>query len=144
MRCFAALALVPLAAPVGAAEFRSIAESGTLMYDAPSVKAKKLFVASRSYPVEVVVNVEAWVKVRDQSGDLSWVEKKALSEKRTVVVTAPFADVRQSASEQSPLVFQAQQGVALELAEPQAGGWLKVRHADGQTGYVKVNQIWGL
>ena len=48
MRCFAALALVALAAPVGAAEFRSIAESGTLMYDAPSVKAKKLFVASRS------------------------------------------------------------------------------------------------
>ena len=144
MRCFAALALVVLVAPVGAAEFRSIADSGTLMYDAPSVKAKKLFVASRSYPVEVVVNVEAWVKVRDQAGDLSWVEKKALSEKRTVVVTAPFADVRQSASEQSPLVFQAQQGVALELAEPHAGGWLKVRHADGQTGYVKINQIWGL
>ena len=144
MRCFAALMLVVLAAPVGAAEFRSIAESGTLMYDAPSVKAKKLFVASRSYPVEVVVNVEAWVKVRDQAGDLSWVEKKALSEKRTVIVTAPFADVRQSAGEQSPLVFQAQQGVALEVAEPQAGAWLKVRHADGQTGFVKINQVWGL
>src|SRR5262249_9337074 len=121
MRFFAALALVALVAPAAAAEFRSIAESGTLMYDAPSIKAKKLFVASRNYPVEVVVDVDAWVKVRDQAGDLSWVEKKALSEKRTVVVIAPFADVRQSASEQSPLVFQAQQGVALEPAEPQSG-----------------------
>jgi SH3-like domain-containing protein len=143
MRCLAALALVAMAAPVAAAEFRSIAESGTLMYDAPSIKAKKLFVASRGYPVEIVVDVDAWAKVRDQAGDLSWVEKKALSDKRTVVVTAPFADVRQSASDSSPLVLQAQQGVALELAEPQAGGWLKVRHADGQTGFVKINQIWG-
>jgi SH3-like domain-containing protein len=144
MRCAAVLAAVALAAPAFAAEFRSIGENGTLMYDAPSVKAKKLFVASRSYPVEIVVNVDAWAKVRDQAGDLTWVEKKALSDKRTVVVTAPFADVRQSASEQSPIVFQAQQGVALELAEPQASGWLKVRHADGQVGYVKINQIWGL
>ena len=143
MRCLAALALVATAAPVAAAEFRSIAESGTLMYDAPSIKAKKLFVASRGYPVEIVVDVDAWAKVRDQAGDLSWVEKKTLSEKRTVVVTAPFADVRQSASDSSPLVLQAQQGVALELAEPQTGGWLKVRHADGQTGFVKINQIWG-
>jgi len=143
MRCLAALALVATAAPVAAAEFRSIAESGTLMYDAPSIKAKKLFVASRGYPVEIVVDVDAWAKVRDQAGDLSWVEKKTLSEKRTVVVTAPFADVRQSASDSSPLVLQAQQGVALELAEPQTGGWLKVRHADDQTGFVKINQIWG-
>jgi len=143
MRFPVALALAVLPAAVTAAEFRSVAENGTPMYDGPSVRAKKLFVASRYYPVEVVVNLDPWVKVRDPAGDLSWVEKKALSDKRTVVVTAPFADVRQSASDSSPLVLQAQQGVALELAEPQAGGWLKVRHADGQTGFVKINQIWG-
>ena len=144
MRGVGALVLLALAPVAVAGEFRSIAETGTIMYDAPSVRAKKLFVASRNYPVEVVVDVDAWVKVRDQAGDLSWVEKKALSEKRTVVVTAPFADVRQSASEQAPLVFQATQGVALEPVEPQAGAWLKVRHADGQSGFVKINQVWGL
>jgi SH3-like domain-containing protein len=124
--------------------FRSIAENGTLMYDAPSVRAKKLFVASRYYPVEIVINIDAWVKVRDQAGDLSWIEKKALSDKRTVVVTAAFADVRQSPSEQAAVVLQAQQGVALEIAEAQSAGWLKVRHADGQIGYLKISQVWGL
>jgi SH3-like domain-containing protein len=140
MRRAAALLMVALAAPAAAAEFRSIAEDGTVMYDGPS----KLFVASRYYPVEVLVNLEPWVKVRDPAGDLSWVEKKSLSEKRTVIVTAPFADVRQSPNEQAALVFQAQKGVALDVAEPQAGGWLKVRHADGQTGYLKIGQVWGL
>ena len=140
------LALIPLvlASTAAAGEFRSIADNGTLMYDAPSVRAKKLFVASRYYPVEVVINIDAWVKVRDQSGDLTWVEKKALSDKRTVVVTAAFADVRQAPNDQAPLVFQAQQGVALDLAEPQAGAWAKVRHAEGQVGYLKIAQVWGL
>lgn len=139
----AALVLVALAAPGAASEFRSIGENGTLMYDAPSIKAKKLFVASRDYPVEVVVSVDAWVKVRDRAGDLSWVERKALSDKRTVLVTAPFADVRQAPNDQAALVFQAQQGVVLDLAEPQSGAWIKVRHADGQIGYLKISQIWG-
>jgi SH3-like domain-containing protein len=144
MRGAAILVLIALASPAAAGEFRSIAENGTLMYDAPSVRAKKLFVASRYYPVEIVINIDAWVKVRDQAGDLSWIEKKALSDKRTVVVTAAFADVRQSPNEQAALVLQAQQGVALDIAETQSGGWLKVRHADGQIGYLKISQVWGL
>jgi len=144
MRCLAVCFLLALACPATAGEFRSIAENGTPMYDAPSVRAKKLFVASRLYPVEVVINIDSWVKVRDHAGDLAWVEKKTLSDKRTVIVTAAVADVRQAANDQAALVFQAQQGVALDVAESPAGGWVRVRHADGQSGYVKINQLWGI
>ncbi len=144
MRTLAVSVLLALAWSAAAGEFRSIAENGTPMYDAPSVRAKKLFVASRHYPVEVVINIDSWVKVRDQAGDLVWVEKKTLSERRTVIVTAAVADVRQTANDQAALVFQAQQGVALDVAEPPAGGWIRVRHADGQTGYIKINQVWGI
>ena len=143
MRGLAVSFLFAFASLAAAGEFRSIAENGTPMYDAPSVRAKKLFVASRHYPVEVVINIDSWVKVRDQAGDLAWVEKKALSEKRTVIVTAAVADARQAASDGASLVFRAQQGVALDVAEPPAGGWIRVRHADGQTGYIKISQVWG-
>ena len=144
MRALAVSILLVLAWPAAAAEFRSIAESGTLMYDAPSVRAKKLFVASRLYPVEIVINIDTWAKVRDHAGDLVWVEKKALSEKRTVIVTVAVAEARQTASDQAALVFQAQQGVALDIAEPPAGGWIRVRHLDGATGYVRISQVWGI
>ena len=53
MRGLAASVLLAFAWSATAGEFRSIAENGTPMYDAPSVRAKKLFVASRQYPVEV-------------------------------------------------------------------------------------------
>jgi SH3-like domain-containing protein len=132
------------AARVDAAEYRSIGEDGTILYDAPSPRSKKLFVATRLYPVEVLVTIDNWVKVRDQAGDLGWVEKKLLSERRTVVVSAPAAAVRQSADQRAPLAFQAEQGVALDVADPPAGGWIKVRHSDGQTGFVRINQVWGL
>lgn len=144
MRCAAALVLLVLAPVAVAGEFRSIAETGTVMYDAPSVRAKKLYVATRNYPVEVVINIDAWAKVRDQAGDLTWVEKKALSDRRTVVVTAAYADVRQAPNDQAALVFQAQQGVALDVVEPSSGSWVKVRHADGQVGFLKMSQVWGL
>jgi SH3-like domain-containing protein len=143
MRALAASVVLGLASSATAGEFRSIAESGATMYDAPSVRAKRLFVASRFYPVEIVINIDNWVKVRDQAGDLAWVEKKALSDKRTVIVTAAVADARQAASDGAALVFQAQQGVALDVAEPPAGGWVRVRHAEGQSGYIRINQLWG-
>ena len=144
MRGLAVPVLLALACSATAGEFRSIAENGTPMYDAPSVRAKRLFVASRLYPVEVVINIDSWVKVRDHAGDLAWVEKKTLSDKRTVIVTATVADVRQAANDQATLVFQAQQGVALDVADPPAGGWIRVRHAEGQSGYVKINPVWGI
>ncbi len=134
--------LAASAAPAG--EFRSIAENATSMYDAPSVKANKLFVASRFYPVEVIVQVDNWTKVRDVAGDLAWVERKTLSETRTAVVTTILADVRQKAEDGAPLVFQARKGVALEIVELGAGPWVKVLHRDGQTGFVRANQVWGL
>ena len=127
-----------------AGEFRSIGENAVPMYDAPSVKAKALFVASKLYPVEVIVQVDNWTKVRDVAGDLAWVEKKTLSTTRTVVVTAALADVREKTEDSAQLVFQARQGVALEVVELGVGPWAKVRHRSGQTGFVRANQVWGL
>ena len=58
MRRVATLILMGLASSAVAGEFRSIAENSTPMYDAPSVRAKKLFVTSRYYPIEVVINID--------------------------------------------------------------------------------------
>lgn len=132
---------LPLAAQ---AEFRSVGEAATILYDAPSVKATKLYVAGRNLPVEVIATDGAWVKVRDPYGGLSWVEGKALVARRTVFVNVPVADVRQRPETAAPLAFQAQAGVVLELLEPGQTGWARVRHADGATGYVRMGAVWGL
>jgi SH3-like domain-containing protein len=143
-RSVIAVALAALAAaPAWGLEFRSVAANAAVLYDAPSAKARKLYVVNQGYPVEVVVVVEGWVKVRDANGDLTWVESKALSDKRTVMIKVPLAQIRQAADEGSPVVFQAQQNVILELEDGASSGWLRVKHRDGQVGFVKVADVWG-
>ena len=128
---------------VAALEYLSIADNAVTMYNAPSIKADKLYVVSRYLPVEAVVRVEGWIKVRDSSGTLSWVEQKAISGKRFVVVIEQQAQVYQAADINSTLLFWAQKDVVLEWLETSSNGWVKVRHRDGQSGYVKTTQIWG-
>jgi SH3-like domain-containing protein len=140
------LASVPAVLTSAAAfaiEFRSV-DAATVLYDAPSVKGKPLYVIKRFTPVEPVVSLEGWTKVRDAEGGLAWIEKKHLSEQRTVLVTVSRAQVRREANEDAQLVFEADKSVALEFLEPVAGGWAKVRHRDGQSGFVRANQVWGL
>jgi SH3-like domain-containing protein len=125
-----------------ALEFRTVAEPAAVLYDAPSAKSNKLFVVNRGYPLEVIVTMEGWVKVRDASGGLAWIDSKQLTDKRTVMVRVPVAQVRQKPDDNAPVAFQAQQNVLLELVEV-TGGWLQVRHRDGGSGYVKAQQVWG-
>jgi SH3-like domain-containing protein len=130
--------------PAAALDYLSLAEAG-VMYDAPSLKATPMFVIARGTPVEVVVALEGWYKVRDASGTLSWIEKKQLQEKRNLIVTAPRAQVRAQAEANAATVFEAEKDVILELVDPVAAtGWAKARHRDGQSGYVRSNQVWGL
>ena len=132
-----------LALLVFAIEYRTV-ETATVLYDAPSQKGSKLFVIKRDTPVEIVVTLEGWSKVRDAEGGLSWIERKFLAERRSVLVTADRAEVRQKADENSPLLFEAEKNVSLDFLEAAPGGWVKVHHRDGATGFVRANQIWGL
>ncbi|MCX7171663.1 MAG: SH3 domain-containing protein [Proteobacteria bacterium] len=133
-----------VALPAAALDFLSLAEAG-VMYDAPSLKATPLFVIARSTPVEVVVVLEGWYKVRDAGGSLAWIEKRQLSEKHTLLVTAARAQVRAQAEPNATPVFEAEKDVILELVEPvSTAGWAKVRHRDGQSGFVRTNQVWGM
>ena len=148
-----ALALVAVLAggAAGAADYRTTSEAPTLLYDAPSLKARPLFVYGRDVPLEVVVTVEGWTKIRDAGGAFGWIPNKNLAEKRVLMVRVAVADVRANPDDAAPLVFRAEQNVLLDLGESATSpattatpGWVKARHRDGQTGYVRVNQVFGL
>ena len=136
------LLLMAVATALLAVEYRSV-DTPAVLYDAPSQKGGKLFVIRRGTPVEVVVALEGWVKVRDADGGLAWIESKFLGKKRTLIVTASRAQIRQSADETATVVFEAEKNVALDFVDTAPGGWLKVRHRDGQSGFVRLNQVWG-
>jgi SH3-like domain-containing protein len=134
-------AVFPL--PVRSLEYRTV-ESATVLYDTPSLKGAKLFVIRRDTPVEVIDdNLEAWAKVRDSAGTLAWIEKRSLGKRRTLIVKAERAVILKSPANTAPLSFEAERNVSLDYLETVPGGWIKVRHRDGQEGYVRMAEVWG-
>lgn len=143
LRLLAALALLCAVSVVHAVEYVSVSESSAILYDAPSIKAKKLFVVNRYMPFEQIVVLDNWVKVRDRSGGLYWVEKRLLSSNRYVFALLPLVDVLAQPDPGAARLFQVRQQIALEFIEATGTGWIKVRHQDGDVGYVRSAEVWG-
>ena len=127
-----------------ALEFRSVAVLKAVAYDAPSKEANKLFILTSGYPVEVIVNLGDWIKVRDALGGLSWLESKALSNKLSVIVLSK-TDIKIAEDNASALVATVEKDVLLEpIAGALKSGWQKVKHRDGVTGFVPTTVLWGI
>jgi hypothetical protein len=61
-----------------------------------------------------------------------------------VIVRVDRAHVRATGDGKAALVFEAERDVVLELLEAAPAGWVKVRHRDGQSGFLKTQQVWGM
>jgi SH3-like domain-containing protein len=143
-RTLVALLLASAASAALAVDYRSVSVPAAILYDSPSQQGKKLYLIKAQTPVEVVVRLEGWFKVRDAEGSLAWIESRSLAERRMLVVTAPRGEIRQSDKPEAPLVAELDKWVAVEFVEAASPGWAKVRHKDGEAGYIRSTQVWGL
>ncbi|MGH8855982.1 MAG: SH3 domain-containing protein [Telluria sp.] len=134
-----------VAAPAAfAVDFKSVGGAPVILYDTPSSKGTRMYVAPRGMPLQVVSTYGDWVKVRDANGELAWTEAKGLSAHRNLVVRTPGAKVFAGPDEASQVLMTADKGVVLELVDPTALTWIRVRHRDGILGFVRSNDVWGL
>jgi SH3-like domain-containing protein len=136
-------ATLPATTPTTGALYAAVGDKPAIIYDAPSAKAQKTFVLSRMHPVEVLVKLDKWVKIRDADNTIGWIESAALGSTRAVQISANTAEIRAMPNPNATIVFEAQRLVVLETTGPLVNGWLPVRHRDGQTGYVSKSQVWG-
>ncbi|MDO4681768.1 MAG: SH3 domain-containing protein [Lautropia sp.] len=129
----------------GMARFRSIGTDDAVMFDAPSDKARRIYQAPRGMPVEVISVLQSWVKVRDMQGDVAWVNRDDLADRRTVIVTTQVPLLKEPGG-MAGSWFQAARGVVFDLQDERVGadGFVRVRHADGQTGFLDSSMVWGL
>jgi len=140
------LLVATIALPVSAThaiEYRSVGKP-SILFDTPSEQGKRLFIISAGTPVEVVVELEQWVKIRDAGGAITWIERGALSTQRTVLVTTDSAMVRVAPAADAQVRFEAVRDLVLEVTATPSAGWVQVRHRDGTSGYLRVTEAWGL
>jgi SH3-like domain-containing protein len=125
-------------------DYKTVGAHPVILYDAPSAKGGKLYIAPSGMPVEVMLSYGDWVKVRDAAGDMAWTEARGLSAKRNVIVRVAGARVRAAPEDNAAVLMTADKNVLLELVDPEAGPWVRVRHRDGVSGYVRASEVWGI
>ena len=93
------------------------------------------------YPFDVLKKSGRWYKIRDFEGDEGWMYGSLLRQIPAVIVKARLVNVRERPGTNCKILFQAERGVSFKRLV-QKGKWLKVRHADGEVGWLHKSLVW--
>lgn len=96
----------------------------------------------KGLPLIVVAETEMWRKVRDISGDESWMHKPALSGLRRALVLRETT-LHSKPKDRSRVTAIIERNALLELEECNENNWCKVRAADGYKGWTQRDTLWG-
>jgi SH3-like domain-containing protein len=121
-----------LAVSVGKANVRS----------GPSTKHDILWSVGKYYPLDVLKKSGNWYKVRDFEDDEGWIHGSLLEKISAVTVKAPLVNIREGPGTTTRVLFQAEKGVSFKNLG-RKGDWFKVRHPDGDVGWIHKSLVWG-
>ena len=128
------------------ADFISVKTKKALLYEGPSASTKKLYIVTEGYPLEIMVNLKDWKKVKDHTGNISWIQSNFVDKNRTVMTIKDNVNLYHKASLQSSKLGQISEFVILNLNSTLVtDGWVHVQsQLEGLTGYVRIDKVWGL
>jgi SH3-like domain-containing protein len=61
--------------------------------------------------------------VRDQQGNLSWIDAKQLMTKNTLLIVSPLVEIKQTPESGGVVVAKVEKDVVVDLLEPAKNGW---------------------
>ena len=151
------LMLAPLAAPSARAEepvlgpvtnlpiprYVSLRSNRINVRRGPGLDYRKDWVFRRAgLPVRIVDEYGDWRRIVDNDDAGGWVYHAMLTGRRTVLITAGRATLRESPADTAAATARAEEGVVARLrrCEPE---WCEIE-ADGHSGWVRKADIWGV
>jgi len=128
------------------ADFMSVNADQAFLHEAPSDSTKKSFIVTRGYPLEVIVSLKEWKKVKDHEGLINWIKTSDLSSKRSVLNLKGDNPIYLEPSSVSPILAKVNENVTLEiLDEKKIDDWVKVYSKVGDIeGFIKATDLWGI
>ena len=108
----------------------------------PGTNHEILWSAGKYYPVDIIKKSGNWYQIRDFEGDTGWIYRRLLKKIPAVIVKGTIVNVREGPGTGFRVLFQAEKGVSFKLLKRNKN-WLKVRHADGEVGWIHKSLAWG-
>ncbi|MDA8164328.1 MAG: SH3 domain-containing protein [Desulfobacteraceae bacterium] len=130
-----------LAASTLAAEYVSVSKDGASIRSAPQAKAEVLWEVFKDFPLQVVAHKGKWIQTVDFEGDKGWISSSLVSKKKMVIVKAKLGNMRLGPGANYETVARVKYGVVFKPVGKK-GDWVKVKHADGTTGWLFKDLIW--
>ena len=124
------------------AETMSVSFSGAEIHTAPTATSRTLFSADRYYPLSITAKEKEYYKVTDYRGRGGYIHKSLLQPQATVVVTGDRANVRSGPGTGNAIVFTLSKGQPARLIKT-SKGWVEIRTAEGQQGWIADFLVWG-
>ena len=145
-RAFAAACVIGMslltATVAEAREFVSIKGKTVNVREQPTTRSATLWELGTGYPLQVQQRKGQWLKVRDHEASLGWVHAPLTDKSPHMVVRARTANLRSGPGQKHKVVARLEQGDVLATLKKQSG-WAQVRRANGQSGWVAQNLVWG-
>ena len=94
-------------------------------------------------PFEALCKYKKWYVVRDFEGDIGWVFETLVSQKKSVVIKVKSADIRSEPKKTADIIWKVEKGYPFKFIDKK-GKWVNVQDADGESGCVETDMIWGL
>ena len=137
----AGAALLLLAATATAAEYVSVIKDGVNIRSGPETTKEILWTVFKGFPLQVTSTQGTWAKVVDFEGDTGWIATSLVAKEKTVIVKSETANLRVGAGKDYEIVAAAKRGVVFKPLTTE-GDWIKVKHADGTTGWILGKLLW--
>jgi SH3-like domain-containing protein len=93
------------------------------------------------YPVKVIEHQGPWCLFEDFEGDRGWIHASLLGKMDAVVTDRDACNLRDGPGLDHPVVMVVDAGVPFKVIE-RRGDWLRVRHADGDEGWIAKSLVW--
>ncbi|MBW2171386.1 MAG: SH3 domain-containing protein [Deltaproteobacteria bacterium] len=139
---FCSLLVFVLSVGTASAERLSVAVDKGNVRSGPGKNYEVLWSVGKYFPVDIVKTSGDWRKIRDYEGDVGWIHHSLLKEIPAVIVKGSLVNIREGPGTDAKVLFQAESGVSFKVVEKK-GKWLRVKHADGDTGWIHDSLIWG-
>ena len=128
------------------ADFISVKTKQAILFQGPSNVTEKLFIVTEGYPLEVLVSLKDWKKVKDHNGKISWIESKYTHKERTVLILNDDAVIFNQANDKSHKLANVDKFVVLKLNSSMLiDNWAQVKtQIEGLIGFINSEEVWGL
>lgn len=132
-----------LATAAAAAERMAVSVSVANIRSGPGRSHEVLWQAEKYTPVKVLDRDQSgsWCYFADYEGTRAWLHENLLQKMDTVITKTGLCNIRSGPGTDHELVFQAQEGVPFKVLDRE-GAWIRVRHADGDTGWIHKKLVW--